>query len=227
VSPSPGPPPPADEGPDLGTAGTSARREHDRRRANREARTREKHPWFGGLLLSLRDEPTHETAWARGAGGEETVAACLAKRCDDSVVVLHDRSARRGKANIDHIALAPSGVYVIDTKRYQGKVSVAKPLFGSAKLVINGSDQTKLAVGVTRQVEAVRAAVNDIAPGVPVHGVLCFVDGDLPLLGTLSFAGHRLMYPRKLAKALNSAGPVTPDETAGLVEHLLLSFPAA
>src|SRR5215217_3006119 len=112
---------------DTGTAGASARREHDRRRANRERRVREKHPHIGGALLALRDGPTHETVWARGAAGEERVAAYLAKHLNDDVVVLHDRRIPGRRANIDHIAVAPSGVWVVDAKRYKGKVAVRKP----------------------------------------------------------------------------------------------------
>lgn len=66
--------------------------------------------------------------WARGAGGEERVAQLLAKHLDPSVVVLHDRAIARSRANIDHIAIAGSGVWVIDAKRYKGKVAVSKPL---------------------------------------------------------------------------------------------------
>jgi hypothetical protein len=42
---------------DPGTPGASARREFDRRRANREQRIRNKHPKIGGLLSALSDEP--------------------------------------------------------------------------------------------------------------------------------------------------------------------------
>jgi hypothetical protein len=56
----------------------------------------------------------------------------------------------RWPANIDHIAVAPSGVYVIDCKRYKGKMEVAEPLFGEAKLKINGRDRTKLIDGLQK-----------------------------------------------------------------------------
>src|SRR3954454_24729381 len=129
---------------DRGTAGASARREHERRRANREKRVRDKHPRIGGALLALRDDPTHEAVWARGARGEEHVAKFLAKYLDDGVLVLHDRRIPGSRANIDHIAVARSGVWVIDSKRYKGKVAASKPLFGKAKLTVAGRDKTKL-----------------------------------------------------------------------------------
>src|SRR5688572_673792 len=111
-----------------GTAGASARREHDRRKATRQARTRLKHRWIGGLLLALREAPVHERAWARGAEGEERIARRLAKLLgSNGVVLMHDRRLPGSRTNIDHIAVAPSGVWVIDAKRYKGKVSVVKP----------------------------------------------------------------------------------------------------
>jgi hypothetical protein len=64
---------------DPGSAGASARREHRRRKSNREARVRSKHPVIGGMLLALGEEPPHDKAWDRGGSGEEHVAQELAK----------------------------------------------------------------------------------------------------------------------------------------------------
>jgi Nuclease-related domain len=218
---------------DLGTAGASARREHDRRHANRERRTREKHPHIGGFLLAVQDDPTHELVWARGAKGEEVVARELAKHCGPTVLILHDRRIPRSHANIDHIAVAPSGVWVIDSKRYAGKVSVTTPLFGQSKFVIKGHDQSKLADGLAKQVALVEAATancgvaGDEARGVPVRGALCFVDADLPLLGKLSFRGFRLLYPKALAKIMNADGPMSAEQVRAVATALAVQFPSA
>jgi hypothetical protein len=64
---------------DPGTPGGSARREHERQRARREAKTRERHPHLGDLLLRVQSAPTSETAWDTGAAGEKALAAHLAK----------------------------------------------------------------------------------------------------------------------------------------------------
>jgi hypothetical protein len=37
-------------------------------------------------------------------------------------LVLHDRAIPGTRSNIDHIAVVPSGVWVIDTKQYRGRV---------------------------------------------------------------------------------------------------------
>jgi hypothetical protein len=189
-----------------GTAGASARREHARRRSNRERRVRERHPRIGAVLLAVGGEPAHERGWERGAAAEEHVARVLAKRVRPDVVVLHDRRIPGTHANLDHLAVTPSGIWVIDTKRYRGRVEVRRPLLGSPKLVIDGRDRTRLIGGLDAQVQCVRAAAGEVAPGVRVHGALCFVDSDLPLLRTLRIGGHQLLYPKALARRLNADG---------------------
>jgi hypothetical protein len=208
-----------------GTAGASARREHDRRKQRREEAVRRRHPHIGGLFLAFGDKP--ERRWAHGAGGEELVAEALDKRLATDVAVLHDRGMPRSRANIDHLAVAPSGVWVVDTKRYKGKIKVAKPLFGTAKLEIDGRDRTKLVDGLAKQVDAVAAAVAELAPGTPVHGAFCFVEGELPLLGTPEIRGFPLVHRRLLAKRLNATGPLTAGAIAALATALADRFPPA
>lgn len=192
---------------DRGTPGGSARREHERRRARREAMTRERHPRLGNLLLRVQSAPANETAWGTGAAGEEELAAHLAKTCP-GVIVLHDRRMPRSRANIDHPAVAPSGVFVIDAKRYKGKIEIRKPFFGSPSLFIAGRNKTKLVEGLARQQEAVRSALAEALPEMPVHACFCFLNPEvqaggsgLPLFRTLSIDGFQLFYPRKLSKA--------------------------
>jgi hypothetical protein len=83
-------------------------------------------------------------------------------------------------------------------------------------------------------VQAVRKALEPIAPAVPVHGCLCFVapegllaDSGLPLLRTLSVRGYPLYYPRRLAKRLNTAGDVNAEQAQAIAYELVRQFPAA
>src|SRR5208282_3070952 len=98
-----------------------------------------------------RRRQVEERDWRVGAEGEQNLATFLARRCPQ-VPMLHDRAAPLSRANIDHIAIAQSGVYVIDCKRYKGKIEVTTPLLGSQKLKINGRDRTRLVAGLERQV---------------------------------------------------------------------------
>jgi len=137
------------------------------------------------------------------------------------------------RANIDHIVVVASGVYVIDAKRYHGKIKVANPLFAAPKLKIGGRDRTKLVDGLGKQVAVVHAVLNTVAPDVPVRGCLCFLvpegvlaDSRLPLLRTLKIKGYPLYYPRRLAKRLNQDGPLTPDQARMIHAHLAASLQA-
>src|SRR5579875_3765459 len=149
------PPPGLVAQPDPGEAGASAGREYRRRMQRREARIRAAHPKLAPLLLALSSVPEHESAFERGARGERTVAAGLQRRvAGGSVRLLHDRRMPRGRGNIDHRAVAPTGVYVIDAKAHKGKVRIARPVFGPAQLLINGRDWTRLLDGLDRQLRA-------------------------------------------------------------------------
>ena len=121
---------PADASPapvelDRGRAGASAAREHQRRKVARETQVREAHPRTAKLLVKLSRAPQRETAFRSGELGELAVGAMLARRdAKGSLIALHDRRMPGGRGNIDHLAVAPCGVFVIDAKQYSGKVRV-------------------------------------------------------------------------------------------------------
>ncbi|MCA1681427.1 MAG: hypothetical protein LC777_22010 [Actinobacteria bacterium] len=48
-------------------------------------------------------------------------------------------------------------MWVIDTKRYKGKVTIRKPLFGEAKLTIAGRDKTTLIDALADEVKLIAA----------------------------------------------------------------------
>jgi hypothetical protein len=214
---------------DRGRAGASVAREHARRRSNRERRTRDAHPVIGGLLLALRSGPQHETAFRRGELGVRAVAAALERRtAKGPAVVLHDRRMPRGRGNIDHLAVAPSGVFVVDAKHHAGKVRVVDHVSGASELRIDRRDRTTLVAGLDRQVSAVLAALAAGGhPDVPVQGVLCFTTADLPLLRTLKIRGHLLLHPGALARRLNADGPRSPAAIEALARTLAAALPPA
>jgi hypothetical protein len=61
----------------------------------------------------------------------------------------------------------------------------------------------------------------------PPHHERRFVQGDLPLLGTLSISGFPLLHRRSLPKRLNADGPLTTDRVVALTEGLALRLPPA
>jgi Nuclease-related domain len=123
-----------------GQAGASALREYERRRLRREHHAREKLGRLGVLLARVIDEPQTTKAWQQGGTGEVHAWARLAEHLDGQhVKLLHDRQIpRQGNANIDHIAIGPGGVTVIDAKTHRGKIHVDRVggLFSARRSVL-------------------------------------------------------------------------------------------
>lgn len=216
-----------------GTAGASARREFDKRKASREARTRANHPLLGGAILALTEEPQSTRAWATGARGEELLGRRLDKLVEHGFRVLHDRRIPGTAANIDHIVVAPSGVFVIDAKRYQGKPRLLTEggIFRARteKLMVGSRDCTKLVGGVTKQVSLVSSAPTQAGiHGVPVRGMLCFVEADWPLLGgDFTIANVDVLWPAKAIDRMRKPGPNDAAAVEAVAHALAGHFPVA
>ena len=206
--------------PQPGTAGASARRQYDRRRQKREDRARERLGRLGVALARLIDEPQSTRAWRKGAKGEEFVGRRLEKHLAGTTVkLLHDRRVPgHGRANIDHIAIGPGGVTVIDTKNYRGKVKLERVggLFSERRsiLTIGGRDRTRLVKAVQVQVEIVRTVLADTEhSAIDIAGAICFADVEgLPLLSHQQLDGVKIDGPRHVAKLANRTGGL--DERA-------------
>lgn len=214
---------------ETGTPGASARREFERRKAKREERTRAKHPKLGGIFLALGDDPQSTKAWDIGALGEERLGNRLNELASDTLRILHDRRIPGTKTNIDHLVVTPTGVYVIDAKRYKGRprLKVEGGLLRARveKLFVGTRDCTKVVDGVLRQVEIVRTLTGG---DVPVHGVLCFVEADWPLIGgSFSTRGVDALWPKKLLSKLGTDGPLAIPTLDNLHRRLASSLPPA
>lgn len=160
--------------------------------------------------------PQHEEAFRLGEEGEIAVGEAVeraAARVDG--FVLHNRRMPSGGGDIDHIAIVPSGIYVIDAKAVTGKIEIRSRWFKPPLLVIAGHDRTKYLDGLDRQLEAVRDALPSAgAEAIALRGALCFTNADLPLHRTREMRGHLLLYRRALVKRLIAGGPVNAHRRA-------------
>lgn len=208
-------------------AGSSARREYERRRAKDEQRLRQKWGRLGGVAVALSDERPSTKAWATGAVGEEQLGGRLDRCASPSLAVLHDRRIPGTRANIDHLAITPSGIWVIDAKRYTGRPQlkiegeILRPRVDT--LLVGRRNCTTTVDGVLKQV----GIVQDVVGEVPVTGVLCFVDADWPLIGgDFTIRGVHVLWPKKLSKLL--AQPTEPClDVAEVHAALAARLPAA
>lgn len=230
---------------DASVAGGSAQREYDRRAARELARKqqrvdddaewrrtlKEERPILGRLVTALSPKPqiTPESqstrAWKTGAEGERRVAEVLAGL--EGIETLHDRLMIGSNANIDHIAIAPSGVWVIDAKKYAGRVetrNVGGIFRADLRLYVNGRDRTKLVEGVLGQVDVVKETLGDSFPGIEVRGVLCFINSDWSfIMRPQQVRGVTALWPMKLPEVVAAHGPhgeLVPDIAAHLRARL-------
>lgn len=215
---------PQPEGTMQSVAGASASREYERRKSKRETNIRARHPRIGGLMLALSEEPQSITAWAKGAEGERRLGAGLDKLASAGVVAIHDRQIPGTRANIDHLAIAPSGVWVIDAKRYAGQV--AKRDRGGwfstdVRLYVGTRDCTKLVTAMAMQVDAVRAALGTDWADVPVRPALCFIDADWAWFAKpFELASVVVAWPKAIYEQLARPGPYTAEGIETLAKVL-------
>jgi hypothetical protein len=72
----------------------------------------------------LRFRPSEQArTWQRGAAGERHTARQLRRLTRDGFVVFHDLAVPGNtRANVDHLVIGPTGVFVIDSKQWTGSV---------------------------------------------------------------------------------------------------------
>lgn len=169
----------------------------------------------------MTDEPASTTAWARGAAGERKVGAVLDTLRGSGAVVLHDRRIPGSRANIDHVVVARSGVWVIDTKRYRGQVArrdVGGWFTTDVRLMVGRRDCTALVAAMGRQVKAARHALGASRAAVPVHPVLCFVDAEWGWFSRpFTVDGVTVAWPKATARMIDGDGPVLEADTVAEV----------
>ncbi len=140
-------------------------------------------------------------------------------------MILHDRRIPKSRANIDHLVVAASGVWVVDAKTYSGLVERRDKggLFKTDdRLYVGGRDQTKLVGGLTRQVDAVYGALDGLTPGeLPIHAALCFVDAEWRLFAKpFRIGGVWVTGGKRLAEMIAEAGPISATAVMEVAERL-------
>jgi hypothetical protein len=105
--------------------------------------------------------------YERGADGESATASALDALRSHGWKTFHDvRWPGRQRANIDHIAVGPGGVFVIDSKNWSGDVRV------EGEVLYQGSWRKEREVAAAADAAL---AVTQFLQGLPATPVLCFV----------------------------------------------------
>ena len=162
------------------------------------------------LMLGLK----RTESFFKGARGEEKVAGILAS-LPDSYHVFNDFVV--GRSHVDHVVVGPGGVFAIETKFWQGKVTIEE-----GHVLLDGQlpDRSPL-VQTTREASLVRNALAAVGWKGPVTPVLVFASD--------SFEAHRanlkgtvVINSNELGESFDTDRVVIPpaelDRLVGLME---------
>jgi hypothetical protein len=160
-------------------------------------------PWLAALVAGIgaawglrfrASQPTR--AWRDGARGERATARRVQRLERHGYRVLHDLQVPGSHANLDHLAIGPAGVFVIDSKYYRGALQLGVDgmlWYGRYPL----AQQLATAVWATLRV----AEALQLPPEVPVVPLLVIHRAPVPW-GGLSVAGVQVIPPTALADTL-------------------------
>ncbi|MEU4235541.1 nuclease-related domain-containing protein [Nonomuraea sp. NPDC026600] len=120
---------------------------------------------------------SHEAVrtWRRGALGERRTARRLQELELTGYLVLHDRALPRGRANVDHLAVGPAGVFVIDSKQWRRDKRITR----RGRTVRTGHrwtpDEVRSALyesqSVAQALTALMGRRVEVTPVIAVHGL--------------------------------------------------------
>ena len=169
---------------------------------------------FGVVWLAERVvNPLSTRVWRIGAEGEEATARLLAELEPDGYLVFHDLRIPRSRANIDHLVVGPTGVFVVDSKSFSGSVEERR-----GELWVGRRRRGKLIESARWQADVVRATLGPALDGLPVRPLLAVHRADFPLFRRRLEIDGVAVLPAKDVVALIRAAPVTLSTDR--VQHL-------
>jgi hypothetical protein len=170
----------------------------------------------------LRFKPSPDAvAWRRGAAGERRTARLLAPLERHGWAVLHDLAVPGSRANFDHLVIGPGGVFMIDSKRYRGRLQ-----FDPSGRLWHG----RYPVAPTLQAvssEADQAALVLTDPDVVLVPIMAVHGAQVPW-GKVVVNGVPVVTARRLPSMLRQLPAVLgPERVAWLADQARIRFHAA
>jgi hypothetical protein len=139
----------------------------------------------------------------------------------EGIASLHDRPIPGTRAGIDHIAIGPSGVYVISTNTHRGPA-----VRRDRRLFVDTQDRSDLIAAVKVPADAVAGALGDLH--FPISRALCFVGGAWPA-GSPPFmlTGVWVGWANPLYALVAQPGRLQPRDIESAIDMLDARLPAA
>ena len=132
-----------------------------------------------------------------------------------------------GTGTVQHVVVAPSGVWVLAERRSPGRPAAPGGLLGrrTETLQLGRRTAARLVDSVARQAEAVRA---ELGADVPVGALLCILDADWPIFGgSFTVDGVRVLWPKKACEVMASGQRLSPAQVADVAARLDAALPPA
>ncbi len=149
----------------------------------------------------------------------------------DHVVSLQARRSWAGL--IHHLAVAPSGVWLITPLAAKGKVEIERFAAEAPRLDVAGMDRSDVIATLAHQVAVVNRAMVEIEAAALVRGAVCLVTPKglagthRALGGALRFGDVALLSPPDLATQLQADGLLSAMDRTRIARALAQRFPAA
>jgi hypothetical protein len=182
---------------------------------------------LGGLAAvavgwGLRFRPSPDAvAWRQGAAGERRTARLLAPLERHGWAILHDLALPGSTANLDHLALGPAGVFVIDSKQYHGRLQ----LDAVGRLWHGRHPLAPVLRAVSWEADQAAQALPD--PGVAVVPIVAVHGAQVPW-GKVVTDGVPVVAAQRLPSMLRQLPVVLgPERVAWLADQARVSFHAA
>src|SRR5215207_5893199 len=148
--------------------------------------------------------------WQRGACGERRTARQLNRLTRHGWVVFHDLAVPDSRANADHLAIGPAGVFLVDSKNWRGRLA-----FAPDGTLWHGS-YSLTATLATIGFEATAIAGALAVPGLAVEPLLVVHGSTIPW-GEQYLGGVAILPARRLVATLLALPPQLTDQQ---VTHL-------
>jgi hypothetical protein len=150
--------------------------------------------------------PSFDTRNGNAANGRG-LSAHLHQTLQGRAVVLDDRRIPGAKAVLNHIVVAPSGVWVVEAKDCDGRVErrdVGGWFKVDERLYVGGKDRSHLVDGLDRHVIGVENLLAQAGlSSVPVHAALCFVSSEWGWFAKpFSLGGVWVTWPERLTELM-------------------------
>lgn len=187
-----------------------------------------------GGSSALRDgRARRDPLLKRGAVGEYLADKYFQENLPRQTPILNDRRVPGTDSNIDHIVIVPSGVWIIDSKRWNGRIEYkTRGAFSlDYRLLVGGEDRTAKVERFYELVIPVAQVIGD--KSITVKAAFCFINGNWSISDTIMLnlgKPDRLLEVwlgtrATLTKLMKKPGPLTPETITNLGDLLNREFP--